>query len=86
MAKQKTKKAIWDTLCTIDERGYFHWETGPFKWRYEGPHLGINLYMIQADSTFHPVAFFKNLDQAVLFSHGFVAGYNAALRQQNTTP
>jgi hypothetical protein len=71
--KPKTKKSLFDTLCTETEPGVWSFEAGgPYQWQWIAG-LGLNLRMIQDGKEFLMIHAAK-LDHAVLFAHGFAAG------------
>lgn len=79
MAKKlKTKTARMETLCT--EIYHYRWafSTGTQKWQWDSSRLGLNLYAVDlvtgtpSDGVLHCV----NLNEAVMFCHGWEAGKN----------
>lgn len=79
MAKQKTRECPMSTTATQPYPGCWLFATGRYEWEYHPDRMGLNLEVRRrGDITYEPAIYAKNLDQAVMFAHGFEGGYQAA--------
>jgi hypothetical protein len=74
--KPKTKKCDLGTLATESPDGSWTWDTNNFSWRWR-PGFGVNTFLLsKSGGEPRPVRFAKDLNTAVIYSWGVVAGFS----------
>lgn len=75
MFKRKQQERVFSTTVTQTESGGWEWITGVYKWRWHD-WVGVNLH-VSDGGDYQPAIFAKNVDHAIMFSHGFEGGVKA---------
>lgn len=82
MAKQKTKKSVFDTTVTEVSFNNWVWHTDDNStWLFKDGQPGCNLFFTNIAGTTLPQGFFKTLEGAVYYSWGYHYGRKKAYGQ-----
>ena len=75
MAKKKTKQMPMDTTCEQQDNGSWQWKTEGFTWAWTDA-VGVNTGIVTKNDKFVGKLYCKTLNDAVMYSWGFVQGFN----------